>query len=127
LIEVHNVKIYEFIKKVHSYGSKILIDDFGTGYSNFSYLVDLNVDIIKIDASITKEIVKNPKKLHILKTIHNFTEGLNMLNVAEFVETKEIALLLQEIGVEYAQGYFFCKPAPKPLENSDMKSKLYDE
>lgn len=127
LIEVNNVKIYEFIKKVHSYGSKILIDDFGTGYSNFSYLVDLNVDIIKIDASITKEIIKNPKKLHILKTIHNFTEGLNMLNVAEFVETKEIALLLQEIGIEYAQGYFFSKPAPKPLENSDVSYKLRDK
>jgi EAL domain-containing protein (putative c-di-GMP-specific phosphodiesterase class I) len=112
LIEVHNVKIYEFIKKVHSYGSKILIDDFGTGYSNFSYLVDLNVDIIKIDASITKEIVKNPKKLHILKTIHNFTEGLNMLNVAEFVETKEIALLLQEIGAEYA-CLLYTSPSPR--------------
>ena len=120
LVIVDDSRIGDFIKKVHSYGSKILIDDFGTGYSNFSYLSDLDVDIIKIDASITKEITLNPRKLHILQTIHNFTSGMDMLNVAEYVETKETALLLKEIGVEYAQGYYFCKPLPAPLINSDV-------
>jgi len=120
LVAFEDNRINDFIAKIHSYGSKVLIDDFGTGYSNFSYLSDLNVDIIKIDASITKEITTNPKKLHILKSIHNFTHGMGMLNVAEFVETKEIAEKLQEIGVEYAQGYLFSKPLPKPLENSSV-------
>jgi len=120
LVAVDDSRINDFIKKVHTYGSKILIDDFGTGYSNFSYLSDLDVDIIKIDASITKEILSNPRKLHILQTIHNFTSGMDMLNVAEYVETKEIALLLQKMGVEYAQGYLFSKPVPTPLEKSDV-------
>ena len=118
LVVVDDSRISDFITKVHGYGSKVLIDDFGTGYSNFSYLSDLDVDILKIDASITKEIITDPRKLHILKSIHNFTTGMDMQNVAEFVETKEVALLLKEIGVEYAQGYYFCKPIPKPLENS---------
>ena len=120
LVVVDDNRINDFIAKVHSYGSKVLIDDFGTGYSNFSYLSELDVDILKIDASITKEITTNPRKLHILRTIHNFTSGMNMLNVAEFVETKEIALLLQKTGVEYAQGYLFSKPLPQPLKNSDV-------
>ncbi len=120
LVVVDDSRITDFVTKVHSYGSKILIDDFGTGYSNFSYLSDLDVDILKIDASITKEITKSTKKLHIAQSIHNFTSGMNMQNVAEFVETKEIALLLKEIGVEYAQGYLFSKPLPAPLENSDV-------
>ena len=120
LVVVDDNRINDFIKKVHSYGSKILIDDFGTGYSNFAYLSDLDVDILKIDASITKEIVSDARKLHIAKTIHNFTSGMNMQNVAEFVETKEVALRLQEMGIEYAQGYFFSKPLPLPLENSDV-------
>ncbi len=120
LVIVDDSRINDFIAKVHKYGSKVLIDDFGTGYSNFSYLSELDVDIIKIDASITKEITSNPRKLHILQTIHNFTSGMDMLNVAEFVETKEIALLLKEIGIEYAQGYLFSKPLPQPLENSDV-------
>jgi len=120
LVIVDDNRISDFITKVHAYGSKVLIDDFGTGYSNFSYLSELDVDILKIDASITKEIVSNPRKLHILRTIHNFTSGMNMQNVAEFVETKEVALLLQKIGVEYAQGYYFSKPLPEPLENSEV-------
>ncbi len=120
LVAVDDSRIDDFIAKIHSYGSKILIDDFGTGYSNFAYLSDLDVDIIKIDASITKEIISDPKKSHIAKTIHSFTSGLNMLNVAEYVETKEMALRLKEMGVEYAQGYFFSKPLPQPLENSDV-------
>jgi len=41
-------------------------------------------------------------------------------NVAEFVETREVALLLQKTGIEYAQGYLFSKPLPKPLQNSDV-------
>ena len=120
LVAVDDSRIGDFIRKVHSYGSKVLIDDFGTGYSNFSYLSDLDIDTLKIDASITKEIVSNPRKLHILQTIHNFTSGMNMKNVAEFVETKELALLLQKLGIEYAQGYLFSKPLPAPLKNSDV-------
>ena len=120
LVVVDDNRISDFIARVHSYGSKILIDDFGTGYSNFSYLSDLDVDTLKIDASITKEITSNPRKLHIAKTIHNFTSGMNMQNVAEFVETKEVALLLQEMGVEYAQGYLFSKPLPAPLKNNKV-------
>jgi len=116
----NNDEISHFIQKVHSYGSKVLIDDFGTGYSNFSYLSDLDIDIIKIDASIIKEIVSNQRKLHILQTIYEFSQGLGILNVAEYVETKEIALLLKEIGIRYAQGYFFSKPLPKPLSYTDV-------
>jgi len=120
LVAIDDNRINDFIAKVHSYGSRVLIDDFGTGYSNFSYLSNLDIDIIKIDASITKEITTSPRKLHILQSIHNFTHGMHMLNVAEFVETKETALLLQKIGIEYAQGYLFSKPLPKPLPHSSV-------
>jgi len=124
LVQVDDYRIGDFITRVHSYGCKVLIDDFGTGYSNFAYLANLNIDIIKIDASITKEIITDRRKLHILKSIQNFTHGMGMLNVAEFVETKEIALLLQEIGVEYGQGYLFSKPLPQPLESDDLSDIL---
>ena len=112
------IVVQEFIDKIHSYGSNILIDDFGSGYSNFSYFSDLNIDIVKIDGSIVKEIVTNEKKLLILKTIRQFTQGVNMVNIAEFVENKEIAVILKEIGVEYAQGYYFSKPVSEPLASN---------
>ena len=113
-------KVQEFIKKVHSYGSNILIDDFGSGYSNFSYFSDLDIDVVKIDGSIVSEIVDDKRKLHILKTIHQFTKGMDMVNIAEYVESKEIAQILQEVGIEYAQGYYFSQPIPKPLESDKV-------
>lgn len=116
-----DIKIVQnFIRRVHSYGSQVLIDDFGSGYSNFSYLSSLDINIIKIDGSIVKEITTDTKKLHILKSIHKFTSGMQMQNVAEFVETEEEALLLRENGIEYAQGYYFSKPLPTPLQEIEF-------
>ncbi|MBU4111375.1 EAL domain-containing protein, partial [bacterium] len=116
--DLHNFdKTQEFIQKVHSYGAKILIDDFGSGYSNFSYFATLDIDSVKIDGSIVREITTNERKLHMLRSIHQFSHGMEILDIAEFVETKEIALLLCEIGVTYGQGYYFGMPLCAPLES----------
>ena len=124
LLESENLKdiskVQDFIKNVKEFGSKILIDDFGSGYANFSYFSDLDIDITKIDGSIVKEIVSSERKMHMLKSIYDFTKGMQMTNVAEFVESKEIALLLKEIGVVYAQGYYFGKPLERPLESDEV-------
>lgn len=121
LLESENLQnlniVQDFINKLRSFGSKILIDDFGTGYSNFSYFSNLDIDIVKIDGSIVSEIETNKRKLHMLTSIHKFSNGMNMKNVAEFVESREVALLLKEIGVEYAQGYYFSQPIERPLED----------
>ncbi|WP_373036507.1 EAL domain-containing protein [Sulfurimonas sp.] len=118
---IQNLKIVQdFIARLHEFGSKILIDDFGTGYSNFSYFSNLDIDIVKIDGSIVSEIETDDKKLHMLTSIHKFSNGMNMQNVAEFVETREVAIILREIGIEYAQGYYFSKPLERPLENDEV-------
>ncbi|MFT5836197.1 MAG: diguanylate cyclase (GGDEF)-like protein [Sulfurimonas sp.] len=120
--DIHNLAaVKDFITKLHAFGSKILIDDFGTGYSNFSYFSDLDIDLVKIDGSIVSEIETDNRKLHMLTSIHKFSNGMNMKNVAEFVETREVALLLKEIGVEYAQGYYFSQPLERPLENDEVR------
>jgi len=75
----------------------------------------LDVDIIKKEASIVKEITTNARKLHMLKSIHDFSSGMGMKNVAEFVETQEAVKQLQAVGVEYGQGYYFSKPLPEPI------------
>ena len=124
LLESENLQnleiVQEFINKLHIFGSKILIDDFGAGYSNFSYFSSLDIDIIKIDGSIVKEIETDNKKLHMLTSIHKFSNGMNMKNVAEYVETKEVAQLLKKVGVEYAQGFYFGQPIEKPLEDDKV-------
>ncbi len=121
LLESENMQnieaVQQFITKLHTFGSKILIDDFGSGYSNFSYFSQLDIDLVKIDGSIVSEIETDNRKLHMLTSIHKFSNGMNMKNIAEFVETKEVAKLLKEVGVEYAQGYYFSQPIERPLED----------
>ena len=112
--------VKEFITKVHSLGSKILIDDFGSGYSNFAYFSELDIDIVKIDGSIVKEIAKNERQFHMLKSIQEFANGMDMITVSEFVETKEIAQKLKDNGSIYAQGYYFSKPLEQPLDDDNV-------
>ncbi|MBU1659552.1 bifunctional diguanylate cyclase/phosphodiesterase [bacterium] len=124
LLESENLqnisKVQNFIEEVKKFGCKILIDDFGSGYSNFSYFSDLNVDMVKIDGSIVNEITTNERKLHMLTSMYQFSQGMGMQSIAEFVETKETALLLRELGVEYGQGYYCGKPLEKPLESDEI-------
>jgi len=114
-------KVQEFIEKLHLLGVNVLLDDFGSGYSNFSYFSHLDIDLVKIDGSIVKEIGSDNRKYHMLQSIYDFSQGLELENVAEFVETKEIAHILRGVGVKYAQGYYFGAPAPTPLLDANVK------
>jgi len=109
IIEYPNI-LNDFIKEVKKYNVEIAIDDFGSGYSNFSRVVDIQADIIKIDGSLIKGIDKDKTKENIVKSIVNFAKSENKKCVAEFVENEEIYKKLLEIGVDYSQGYYFSKP-----------------
>ena len=102
-----------FITLLKSYGCRVAIDDFGTGYSNFSYLAKLSVDTLKIDGSLISKILTDDKYLKTVETIVHYANTLGVETVAEFVETKEVALILKKIGITYAQGYYFDKPQAK--------------
>jgi len=106
-------KVISFISLVKNLGSKIAIDDFGSGYSNFSYLLRLKPDYIKIDGSLVKHIHTDKDALLITKTINDFAHSLGMKTVAEFVHCEEVFKILQEIGVDEYQGFYFSEP----LEN----------
>ncbi|MBU1215843.1 EAL domain-containing protein [bacterium] len=113
---IENYKeVKEFILKVKSYGCKIAIDDFGTGYSNFEYLINLQVDIIKIDGSLIKQINKNSNANAVIKAIVTFAKSMDMQTIAEFVEDENIFLACKELGIEYSQGYYFSKALIKPF------------
>jgi diguanylate cyclase (GGDEF)-like protein/PAS domain S-box-containing protein len=105
-------EFYYFIEKVKRFGCKLAIDDFGTGYSNFEYLLRLDIDYIKIDGSLVKDIDKNEHMRLVAETIVSFAKTAKMQTIAEFVSHKEIAQIVEEIGVDYFQGYYFGKPIP---------------
>ncbi|MFW2600540.1 EAL domain-containing protein [Aliarcobacter butzleri] len=109
-------KINKFIKDVKSLGCKIAIDDFGTGYSNFSYIAKLNIDIIKIDGSLIKNIHIDKNIQITVSTIVNFAKALNIKTVAEYVHNKEVYECVKNLGIDYSQGYYLHKPEELTFE-----------
>ena len=97
------------IQKIKALGCKISIDDFGTGYSNFAYLTEIRPDFLKIDGSLIKKIADDDESRHIVKGIVDLARSLDITLIAEFVSTAEIYAIIQELGIEYAQGFYFGK------------------
>ena len=96
-------EVSKFIESVKKYGGRVSIDDFGTGYSNFEYLMKLNIDYIKIDGSLIKNIDTDQNSKMITQTIVEFAKKIGVETVAEFVYSKIIFDIVKEIGVDYAQ------------------------
>ncbi|MGB3750916.1 MAG: EAL domain-containing protein [Arcobacteraceae bacterium] len=105
--------VKDFIVKIRSYGCQIGVDDFGAGYSNFNMLEALNVDFVKIDGSLIKEIDTLPKHALIVETIAEFCKKLGIKTVAEFVSSEEIYQKTKSLGIEYMQGWHFGKAVSK--------------
>ena len=104
--------------ELKSIGCKIAIDDFGTGYSNFAYLLRLNVDYIKIDGSLIKNIDTDINSKIITSTILEFAEQMDLLTVAEFVHKEEILEYVTKLGIDYVQGFYLGEPGPIELLSS---------
>jgi len=101
-----------FIKTLKSKGCQFSLDDFGSGLSSFAYLKNLPVDFLKIDGEFVKDIVDNPIDLAMVQSINQIGHVMELKTIAEFVENDEILAKLQEVGVDYAQGYGIGKPFP---------------
>lgn len=115
LLEDENIKdfntVKNFISDVKKMGDvKIAIDDFGSGYSNFERLLEYTPDILKIDGSLIKNIETNSFSRNLVETIVSFAKKQNIKTIAEYVENEDIYNILNEIGVDYSQGFYFGKP-----------------
>lgn len=110
-IENHT-EVTDFITHVKAFGCRIAIDDFGTGYSNFAHILRLNVDFIKIDASLIKNLDVDLSAQDIVRTIVEFAHRLNIKTVAEFVHSKDVYDECQDLGIDYLQGYYLSEPKP---------------
>lgn len=109
-IYLHNVESSLVkIKELLDNEIKISVDDFGTGYSNFVFLVQANMDTIKIDKSIIQEI-ENAETELLVRGIVNLGNDLNYDVIAEGVETKEQVELLSKLGLNQVQGFYYSKP-----------------
>jgi len=102
--------VYTFCTKIRSYGIKIALDDFGAGYSNFSHILNLPIDYIKIDASLISNIDRDTQSQIMVETIVGLAQKLKIQTIAEFVSSKEILDTVKRLKVDYAQGYYIGKP-----------------
>jgi len=103
-----------FIDTVRGPDCAVALDDFGTGYASFRYLKQLPVSLLKIDQEFVRDLDSDSSQTnrHVIRAIVSLARGMGQKTVAEGVETEETLYILRELGVDYAQGYLFARPAP---------------
>jgi EAL domain-containing protein (putative c-di-GMP-specific phosphodiesterase class I) len=95
---------------------KVALDDFGAGYTSFTYLREIEADIIKIDGSFVRDINQNPANHAITRMIVELSHELGKRCVAEWAEHPDVIATLMQLGVDYGQGYALARPmSPETL------------
>jgi len=98
------------LKAIQALGVHLAIDDFGTGYSSLGYLKRFALDKLKIDRSFIDELPHDAEDAHLTRAIIGIGHNLDMLVIAEGVETEAQERFLTELGCDQAQGYLYAKP-----------------
>lgn len=100
------------LSRLKKLGFLIAADDFGAEHSNFTRLLSVDIDLIKIDGRFVRNIEHDGRSQVIVKNIVQFSKSIGAKTVAEFVGTPEVYEIVKSMGVDYSQGYFLGKPAP---------------
>jgi PAS domain S-box-containing protein len=101
-----------FVYELAQLGCEIALDDFGMGYGGFGYLKRLPVAALKIDIEFVRDLPQNSENQHVVKATVNLAKGFGRRTIAEGVEDLTTLALLEELGVDYAQGFAIGRPRP---------------
>lgn len=99
-----------FIEQVRALGVRMALDDFGAGASSFGYLKTLGVDVIKVDGQFIKELNTDLLDAATVRCFVDIAKVVGAETVAEFVDRPELLSRVQEMGIDYAQGYLIHQP-----------------
>ncbi len=111
----HLERALDMINGLRDRGFLFALDDFGTGLSSFAYLKKIPVDFLKIDGEFVRDMEHDKVDQAMVETINNIAHVLNIKTIAEFVENEALQHMLEDMGVDYLQGYHLGRPAPVPL------------
>ena len=95
------------------YGVYFSLDDFGTGQSNLNYIVDMPVNIVKFDREMSQAFFRDEKAKYVMNAAMQMIHGMKLKIVSEGIETKDQYLAMEELDIDYIQGYYFSKPLPE--------------
>lgn len=102
----------QLIETLKATGCRFVLDDFGSGFCSFAYLKDLPVDLLKIDGAFVRSMVEEPVHEAMVSAVHKIGNVMGLETIAEWIEDEATLLRLEEIGVDYGQGYLLHRPEP---------------
>ena len=106
------LKASEFLR---SLGFTIALDDLGEGFSSLRLWSELHPEFIKVDKHFVQGVGSDPLKLHFLRSIHELAERTGARVIAEGIETDADLAVIQELGIDFGQGFLLGRPAPQPV------------
>ncbi|WP_245307848.1 GGDEF domain-containing phosphodiesterase [Hoeflea sp. IMCC20628] len=112
LMDQNESRVRNVLKSLKEFGVTLALDDFGTGYSSLGYLTQLPFDKLKIDRIFIDGVNNSRRSTELLSGIIALGRGLGMTTIAEGAETQEEIKILQELGCDQVQGFFFARPTP---------------
>ena len=101
-------------------GIKVCIDDFGAGSAAFDYLRGLSVDAVKIDGAFVRDLDSDARAHTMISHLVDLCSSLGMTTIAEMIETEHIARVVQDLGVNYGQGWLFGRAEAEPVTIAPM-------
>ena len=116
-------QIITMVDELRRRGFVIEMDDFGSGYSSLNMLSQVHFDILKLDMKFIQTETAKPGEMSIMRFVVNLAKWLNLSTVAEGAETKAQVERLQDVGCDYAQGYYFSRPLPIPEFEALLKKE----
>jgi diguanylate cyclase (GGDEF)-like protein len=105
-------KALSFMSELREAGCSFALDDFGKGLSSLSYLMELDVEYLKIDGSFVVDIASNSVHFAMVEAVQKISSAVGIKTVAEYVENAEIVEALERAGVDFLQGYHVGRPQP---------------
>ncbi len=100
----------ERLLRLKEMGVKLAIDNFGIGYANYKYLLKMDIDYLKIDGSLIRNIDSDEDSKRVVASINTLAQELGMITIGEHIQTQAELQTLKEMGINYGQGYYLCEP-----------------
>ncbi len=105
----------QFMEFAHNIGCSFAIDDFGAGSTAFSHFRKFKFDMVKIDGQFITDIDKNRDNQVLLEAMVKISRHFDMYTVAEFIETEAESAMVQKLGIDAMQGYYYGRSAEMPI------------